>query len=123
VAGRVVRSVLFPGVTVPPGAEVRDSIVMHDTVVGGHAVIDHAIVDKEVRVGEGAVVGHGENASPNQACPEHLASGLTVVGKGARLPAGVRIGRNARVGAFVTESDFTADLPSGGVVDGPESMH
>jgi len=123
VAGRVVRSVLFPGVTVPRGAEVRDSIIMHDTVVGRHAVIDHAIVDKEVRVGEGAVVGHGEDLSPNLACPEHLSSGFAVVGKGAQLPGGIKVGRNARVGAFVTESDFVADVPSGGVVDGPESMH
>jgi serine acetyltransferase len=46
-----------------------------------------------------------------------------VVGKGAHLPEAIRIGRNARVGAFVPESAFTADVPAGGVVDGPESMH
>ena len=123
VAGRVVRSLLFPGVTVPRGAEVRDSIVMQDTRVGGEAVIDHAIIDKEVRIGRGAVIGEGDDATPNQACPEHLSSGLTVVGKGAELPEGIRIGRNARIGAFVVESDFKADVPSGSVVDGPESMH
>src|SRR5262249_19757561 len=37
VAGRVIHSVLFPGVVVPRGAIVRDSIVMHDTVVGRNA--------------------------------------------------------------------------------------
>ena len=31
--------------------------------------------------------------------------------------------RNARIGASVIEQDFTAPVPSGGVVDGPESMH
>jgi glucose-1-phosphate adenylyltransferase len=123
VAGTVVRSVLFPGVKVPRGAEVRDSIVMHETIVGGHAVIDHAILDKEVVVGHGAVVGHGDTATPNRACPEHLSSGLTLVGRCARLPEGLSIGRNARIGAFVGEGDFTGDVPSGGVVDGPESMH
>ena len=46
-----------------------------------------------------------------------------MVGKGARIPASLRIGRNARIGAGVTEAAFTADVPSGGVVDGPESMH
>jgi len=50
-------------------------------------------------------------------------SGLTLVGKGAQIPEGITIGRNARIGAFVTEVDFTGDVPSGGVVDGPESMH
>ena len=123
IAGKVERSMLFPGVTVEPGAVVLDSIVMHDTVIGRGAVVDHAILDKEVRVGSGAVLGHGESHTPNLACPDHLSSGLLVVGKGARLPKGVRVGRNARIGAFVTERDFTDDVPAGGVVDGPQSMH
>ncbi len=122
-AGEVTRSVLFPGVTVGPGAVVRDSIVMHDTVVGRGAVVDHAILDKQVTVGDGARVGQGDGAVPNHACPEHLSSGLLVVGTGAELPAGITIGRNARIGAFVEIEDFAADVPSGGVVDGPESRH
>ncbi len=123
VAGEVVRSILFPGVTVSAGAVVRDSIVMHDTFVGRNAVLDRAIVDKQVRVPEGTTVGCGEPAVPNRACPDHLANGLTVIGKGAQLPDGIRIGRNARIGAFVTEADFDGNVPAGGVVDGPESMH
>ena len=123
VAGRVTRSVLFPGVTVPRGAVVRYSIVMQDAIIGRDATVDRAIVDKEVTVGEGARVGHGDPKVCNQACPEHLSSGLTVVGKGAHLPDGITVGRNARIGAFVVESDFAADVPDGGVVDGPESMH
>src|SRR5204863_4820385 len=54
VKGTVVRSVLFPGVTVAPGASVRDSIVMHDTYVGRGAVVDRAILDKHVVVGDRA---------------------------------------------------------------------
>ena len=123
VQGEVRNSLVFPGVVVERGAVVRDSIVMHDTVVGAGAVLDRAIVDKEVRVGRGAVVGHGDDLSPNRACPEHLSSGLVVVGKRARLPEGLHVGRNARIGASVTEADFTAPVPAGGVVDGPESMH
>ena len=42
---------------------------------------------------------------------------------GALLPAGITIGRNARIAARVSESDFDGDVPSGGVVDGPDSMH
>jgi len=33
IAGKVIRSVLFPGVVVAPGATVTDSIVMNDTLV------------------------------------------------------------------------------------------
>jgi len=123
IAGEVSNSVLFPGVAVARGAVVRDSIVMHDTVVGPGAIVDRAIVDKEAHVGAEARVGHGEEHPPNRACPEHLSSGLVVVGKRARLPEGIVIGRNARIGASVVEGDFTASVPAGGVVDGPESMH
>ncbi len=123
IAGEVVRSVLFPGVTVPKDGVVRDSIVMQDTVLGRGAVLDRVIVDKLVEVGEGVRLGFGDDLSPNRACPEHLSSGLTVVGKGAHLPEGITVGRNARIGAYVTRAFFVGDVPSGGVVDGPESMH
>jgi len=123
IAGEVTNSVLFPGVVVAPGAVVRDSIVMHDTSVGPGAVLDRVILDKEVVVGAGARIGFGSENAPNRACPEHLSSGLVLVGKRARLPEGITIGRNARIGATVSEEDFTAPVPSGGVVDGPESMH
>jgi acetyltransferase-like isoleucine patch superfamily enzyme len=45
------------------------------------------------------------------------------VGASAALPAGLSVGRNARIGAHVSESAFTADVPPGGVVNGPESIH
>ena len=123
VRGRVEHSVLFPGVSVEKDAVVRDSIVMHDTRVGRSAILDRAILDKSVEVGAGAVVGQGDSTVSNRACPEHLASGLVVVGKGASLPEGVRIGRNVRIGALATVADFRGDVESGGVVDGAESMH
>ncbi|MGH7741301.1 MAG: sugar phosphate nucleotidyltransferase, partial [Candidatus Eiseniibacteriota bacterium] len=123
IAGRVERSVLSPGVRVAAGAVVRDSIIMHDSVISSGAVVDRAILDKNVRVGEAARLGVGPSDIPNRSCPEHLASGLLVVGVGAALPAGLSVGRNARVAAHVAESAFTADVPPGGVVNGPESIH
>jgi glucose-1-phosphate adenylyltransferase len=123
VAGTVIRSILFPGVVVAPGAELHDSIVMNDTLILRGARLDRAILDKGVVVGEGARIGWGEETTPNQACPEHLAAGLLLIGKEARLPGGITVGRNARIGAFVEESDITADVPAGGVVRGPEPEH
>ena len=123
VAGEVINSVLFPGVTVAAGAVVRDSIVMHDTLIGPGAHLHRAILDKEVIIGAAARIGQGDDYTPNRACPEHLSSGLVVIGKEARIPEGLTVGRNARIGASVSETDFTAPVPSGGVVDGPESMH
>jgi glucose-1-phosphate adenylyltransferase len=123
VGGEVSGSVLSPGVTVKAGAVVRDSIVMNDAVIGRGAVVDRAVIDKQVVVDDGARVGHGDASVPSRACPEHLASGLVLIGKGARLPAGITIGRNARIGANVGPADFEGDVPAGGVVYGPEPEH
>ncbi len=106
IEGSVERSILSPGVRVGRGAIVRDSIVMFDSEIGEDAVLDRAIVDKECVVGAGAVVGHGDDLRPNRNEPERLYAGLTLVGKQARIPPRVTIGRNCRIDPGVTERDF-----------------
>jgi glucose-1-phosphate adenylyltransferase len=116
--GTVVNSVLSPGVRVGMGAVVRDSIVMFDSVIGSRAVIDRAILDKEVTVGAGAIVGEGPDDTPNKAEPGRLNTGITVVGKQATIPRGARIGRNVRIGEGVRTADFVKKVvPGGGSVD------
>ena len=116
IEGVVRRSIIFPGVHVGPGAVVEDSIIFHDTRVLPRSHVSRAIVDKGARVGEGATVGAGE-AIPNREYPHDLSSGLTVLGKGAEVPAGSRIGRNTIVDMGVRESDFTArEIPPGSYV-------
>jgi glucose-1-phosphate adenylyltransferase len=118
VNGRIERSVLFPGAVVEEGATVRDSILMGDAWVGPHAVLDRVILDKRVHVGARARVGFGEDLIPNRSCPEHLSSGITIIGKETRIPEGSTIGRNCRVSANLIEEDFPGDtIPSGGVVE------
>jgi ADP-glucose pyrophosphorylase len=105
--GTVVNSVLSPGVRVDVGAVVRDSIVMFDSVIRSGAVVDRAILDKEVVVGPGAIVGDGPDFdTPNKQEPSRLNTGITVVGKRAIIPRGVRIGRNVRVAGDVKATDF-----------------
>ncbi len=104
--GTVQHSILSPGVRVGAGAQVRDSIVMFDTVVGDGAVLDRAIVDKDCRIGPGAVIGEGDELRPNQDEPERLYAGISLVGKGAAIPARTRIGRNCRIDPGVSEGDF-----------------
>ncbi len=111
IAGTVVNSVLSPGVRVDVGAVVRDSIVMFDCVIRSGAVVDRAILDKEVVIGQGAIVGDGPfDDRPNKQEPNRLNTGITVVGKRAIVPRGVRIGRNVKVAAAVRASDFSGRI-------------
>ena len=105
--GTVVNSVLSPGVRVDVGAVVRDSIVMFDCVIRSGAVVDRSILDKEVIVGQGAIVGDGPDFdTPNRQEPGRLNTGITVVGKRAIIPRGARIGRNVKVAGDVRTTDF-----------------
>jgi len=99
IEGTVINSVLSPGVRVAPGAEVRDSVLFEDVQVAADAVVDLAICDKRVAVGPGVVIGRGgDRDRVNRDYPDHLYTGITLVGKQAVLPAGFRIGRNCIVG-------------------------
>src|SRR6476619_1409323 len=117
--GTVVNSVLSPGVRVDVGAVVRDSIVMFDSVIRSGAVVDRAILDKEVVVGQGAIGGERPyDGPPNRQEPGRLNTGITVVGKQSIAPRGTRLGRNVRVGGDVRSADYaTRVVRSGGSVD------
>jgi glucose-1-phosphate adenylyltransferase len=109
--GTVVNSVLSPGVRVDVGAVVRDSIVMFDCVIRSGAVVDRSILDKEVIVGQGAIVGDGPDFdTPNRQEPGRLNTGITVIGKRAIIPRGARIGRNVKVAADVKTTDFATKV-------------
>ncbi len=120
IAGTVERSVLSPGVRVDPGAIVRDSVILFDTVIRAGAVVDRAILDKNVSVGPNAVIGTGSDFTiPNRQEPTRLNTGITIIGKHSIIPAGARLGRNVRIAEYVRASDFAGvrSVPSGGSVE------
>jgi glucose-1-phosphate adenylyltransferase len=119
IEGTVVNSVLSPGVRVDVGAVVRDSIVMFDSTIRAGAVVDRAILDKEVVVGQGAIVGEGPyDGPPNRQEPARLNTGITVIGKQSIVPRGARLGRNVKIGGGVKSSDYaTRVVRSGGSVE------
>jgi glucose-1-phosphate adenylyltransferase len=117
IRGSVYHSVLSPGVYVSPGAVVREAVLLDDTWIGPGALVDNAILDAEVVVGPGAMVGHGDDYTPNQAQPDRLSTGVTLVGERVRIPGGVRLGRNVLVQPNRIENDFSGVLvPSGETV-------
>ncbi len=113
VRGTVEHSVLSPGVYVSPGAVVRNSIVMTDSWIGPGAVLDRVIVDKQAVVGANVQLGWGDDNSPNRLQPDKVTAGISVVGKGAHIPAGIKIGRNVIINADRDEDAFNGDVPSG----------
>ena len=86
VSGGLVRdAVLSPGVRVNSWSRVERAVLLHNTRIGRRAVVENAILDKNVEVPEDAQVGvdkdrdraRGFTVSPG---------GITVVGKGQLVP-------------------------------------
>jgi glucose-1-phosphate adenylyltransferase len=122
IRGTVQHSVLAPGVYVSPGAVVREAVILSDTWIGPGALIDTAILDADVVVGPGAIVGYGDDYTPNREQPDRLDTGITVVGERARIPGGVRLGRNVLVHPDRVEGDFSEPVVASGETVGAGSM-
>ncbi len=89
VYGTVDHSVLFAGVTVEEGANVRDSVIMPGAVIHRGAVVRRAIVAENAVVGAGTFVGEA-------------AGNIAVIGQNVTLPAGVQV----TAGQQVDETTF-----------------
>lgn len=107
VKGRVVNSVLSPGVYVSAGAVIENSVIMNDTWIGPGAYVENAVLDKSVVIGAGSHVGSRGKCEPNADYPDKLHSGISVVGKDSFIPPGLHIGGNVLVGSNVDAEDFT----------------
>lgn len=83
VAGRVIGSVLSPGVVVEAGATVVDSVLLPGVRLRAGATVTRSVLDDRVEVGEKAVVGgDGE---------------ITLVGRRATVEAGSQLAPGARL--------------------------
>jgi glucose-1-phosphate adenylyltransferase len=111
IEGEVENSVLSPGVKVGAGSRVTDSIILHDCVIEEGATVDLAIMDKRARVGKGATVGTGDRKdTPNSKYPDHLYTGISLVGKEADIPPGAVIGRNCIINPWRKPEDFSVKV-------------
>lgn len=118
VNGRLENSVISPSVYIEEGAHIKDSVIFSHTIICRDSFIHRAIIDKQVWVGPGCHIGWGEDYSPNAEEPNHLYTGITVLGKGAKVPPGTKIGRNCRIGCWIEKDDYPSDfIPSGKSID------
>lgn len=114
IKGTVENSILSPGVTVAEGATVIDSVLMHDCQIDAKARIEESILDKHVKVGENSFVGIGARDFSNKENPDHLSSGLVLIGKGTQIPAHFKIGKNCILHPKLTTDDYPArEIPPG----------
>ncbi|MEW6443345.1 MAG: glucose-1-phosphate adenylyltransferase [bacterium] len=84
--GRVVRSVLSPGVQVEARAVVEGSVLMDGVEVGRSARIRKAIIDKEVKIPAGAHIGY--NLEQDRRSFMVTDSGVVVIPRGETLEPG-----------------------------------
>jgi glucose-1-phosphate adenylyltransferase len=104
--GHVENSILSPGVVVEKHAVIRDSIIMHDSVIGQEAQVVRSIVDKNVHIGASAIIGVGNPETVNSRFPDHVYSGLTLIGKRASIPRNAQIGTNSIIYPDITAEGF-----------------
>jgi glucose-1-phosphate adenylyltransferase len=87
VSGGLVReAVLSPGVRVNSWARVERAVVLNNTIIGRHAVIENAILDKNVFVPEGVVIGVDKEHDRERGFVVSD-GGVTVVGKSQTVTA------------------------------------
>lgn len=117
IEGIVEHSVLSPGVYVGKGAVVKDSVVMHECRIMPGSRVEKAVLDKQTVIGAGAQITPDETASPNKEFPQHLFTGLTLVGKECVVPPYTVIGPNSVLYPKCKEDDFLSkDIPAGSVI-------
>jgi glucose-1-phosphate adenylyltransferase len=95
--GQTEFAVLFPNVTIEPGAMVHDSIVMNGSVIRAGARVEYSIIAENTEIGENARIGRRPEDTPDKD-----SWGVTVIGNN------VRIGKGATVGA---KEMIDSDIP------------
>jgi glucose-1-phosphate adenylyltransferase len=91
---------------------------MHDCRISEGARVERSIVDKEVVVGAHTAVGLGDPNTVNVTHPEHLYSGLTVIGKRTIIPGGITIGTNCVIDPMLGPGTFPREVGSGMTIAG-----
>lgn len=81
--GRIQRSVLSPNVRINSYSQVYDSILMEGVNVGRHAKIKRAIIDKDVDIPQGMVIGYDLEEDRKRFFVSD--SGIVVVAKGTEI--------------------------------------
>ncbi len=108
IAGQVFGSVIGPGVVVPAGTTIIDSIILPDVVIAEGCHIERTIIDKGAIIDAHSRIGHKHVGQANTRYPTLLNTGLTVVGMRAHIPSQAVVGNNVLIGPRSTPADWTS---------------
>jgi glucose-1-phosphate adenylyltransferase len=111
--GQVYNSVIGSGVTIEPGAVVRNSIIMKDCVIGEGTVIDKSIVAENVKVGKNVQLGVGEYKD-SKLNAKVYASDLVTIGENSVIPDNVKVGKNTAISGVTEAEDYVDGLLDSG---------
>jgi glucose-1-phosphate adenylyltransferase len=115
IKGQVINSVLSPGVWIEDEAVVRDSVIMANSFIGYHSVVDHCVLSEGTNVGRLCYLGFGGSVTSGE--------GVTVVGDQVTVPPHTAIGHNCRILPHTGLNDFLRKvIPSDSVVS-PQPLH
>jgi glucose-1-phosphate adenylyltransferase len=115
IKGYVENSILSPRVWVDEQAVVRNSIIMEDTFIGRHSIVNRCVLDEGVKVSDYCYVGFGSSFIPGD-------WDITVLGKGVTVPPHTSIGRGCKVLPNVGTPDFVTDAVAPGEIVSRRSM-
>ena len=99
IKGKVISSIISPGVIIDEGATIENSIIFHRCRIGRKTRIKNTIIDKDSDIGEETVIGYGDKNVANLLHPSYLDSGITLIGRKTVIPAGINIGTNCLLAA------------------------
>lgn len=102
--GKVLNSIIYPGVEIGENAFVQESIILPNTIIGPGAIITKTIIDERtdiytetghngnyLNIGRQCTVGTSDGQMKNNEFSS-LNSSLTLIGKNCRIPDNSRIG-------------------------------
>ena len=115
--GSVVNSVIGSGVTIEEGAEVRDSIIMRESVIGAGTKITKAIVAEDVKIGKNCELGIGEFKESTYNKKVYNAD-LVTIGEHTVIPDGVKVGKNTAIWGNTEAADSPDGMLQSGDANG-----
>lgn len=86
IEGRVENSVLFSGVKVGKGAYIKDSVILHNTVIEDNAVIKRAVIGSDTTVERGVKVGS-----------DHTFGHISVIGNNQKIENDIEVKNKVKV--------------------------